>query len=116
MINQMINRAQLTQPSLYIMYPFEITPSTGTSGTHGVRNGLGWPGLVYRKTITEIDTITNASRVPMFTILPISSMGVRLPTIAARSPTRIVFFQGVRNLGWTAAKNFLGSRPSLAIA
>ena len=51
----------------------------------------------------------------MFTILPISSIGVRLPTIAASRPTRMVFFHGVRNLGWTAAKNFLGKRPSLAI-
>ena len=36
-----------------------------------------------------------------------SSMGVTLPTMAASSPTRIVFFQGVRNFGWIAAKNFL---------
>ena len=40
---------------------------------------------------------------------------LQMPTIAASRPTRIVFFHGVRNLGWTAAKNFLGKRPSLAI-
>ena len=51
----------------------------------------------------------------MFTIFPMSSIGVTLPTIAASSPTRIVFFHGVRNLGCTAAKNFLGKRPSFAI-
>ena len=43
-----------------------------------------------------------------------SSMGVMLPTIAASSPTRIVFFQGVRNFGCTSENSF-GSKPSLAI-
>ena len=52
-----------------------------------------------RNTITAIDTMTNASNVPMFTILPMSSIGVMLPTIAASNPTRIVFFHGVRNFG-----------------
>jgi hypothetical protein len=37
-------------------------------------------------TITAMHTITNASSVPMFTILPISSIGVTLPTIAASIP------------------------------
>ena len=59
--------------------------------------------------------MTNASSVPMFTILPMSSIGVTLPTIAASRPTRIVFLYGVRNFGWMAAKNFRGSRPSLAM-
>src|SRR5580700_1024405 len=97
------------------MYPFASTPRIGTRGTHGVRNGRGWLGLVYRNTITESDTITKASRVPIFTIFPIWSIGVTLPTTAASRPTRIVFFHGVRNLGWIAAKNFLGNKPSLAI-
>ena len=52
----------------------------------------------------------------MLTILPMSSMGVTLPTTAASRPTRMVFFQGVRNLGWMSAKNLRGSRPSLAMA
>ena len=60
-------------------------------------------------------TMTNASNVPMLTILPMSSIGVTLPTIAANSPTNIVFFHGVLNLGCTSAKNFFGSKPSFAI-
>src|SRR5580704_9365539 len=98
------------------MYPFEITPRIGISGTQGVRNGRGWLGFVYRNTITEIDTITNASSVPIFTILPMSSIGVTLPTTADSSPTSIVLFHGVRTLGRTAAKHFFGRSPSLAIA
>jgi hypothetical protein len=38
-----------------------------------------------------------------------------LPTMAARSPARIVPFHGVRKRGWIAAKKPFGSRPSLAI-
>ncbi len=72
---------------------------TGTNGTQGVRKGLGWPGLVWRKAITAMQTITNASSVPMLTIFPISSIGVRLPTIAASMPTSMVFFHGVRKRG-----------------
>ena len=87
----------------------------GTNGTQGVRNGRACPGFVWRNTITAMHTITKASSVPIFTILPISSIGVTLPTIAASVPTRIVFFHGVRNFGCTAAKNFLGNSPSLAI-
>lgn len=48
----------------------------GTNGTHGVRNGRGCPGLLRRKTITAMQTIMNASNVPMFTIFPMSSIGV----------------------------------------
>src|ERR1700691_3609206 len=98
------------------MYPFAITPRIGISGTHGVRKGRGWLGFVYRNTITEIDTITNASSVPMFTIFATWSIGVTLPTTAASRPTSIVFFHDVRNFGCTAAKNVFGKRPSLAIA
>ena len=49
--------------------------------------------------MTAMHTITNASSVPMFTIFPISSIGVRLPTIAASRPTSMVFFHGVRKRG-----------------
>ena len=47
--------------------------------------------------------------------VPGKSIGVTLPTIAASSPTRMVFFHGVQNFGWMSAKNFLGSRPSFAM-
>ena len=56
-----------------------------------MRNGRGWPGFVLRSTITAMHTMTNASSVPMFTIFPMSSIGVTLPTIAASKPTRMVF-------------------------
>src|SRR4029077_5461008 len=91
MISQMIRGAQLIQPNLYIIYPLNPMPRMGTIGTSGVRNGLGCCGFVLRNTITAMQTITNASNVPMLTILPISSMGVVLPTIAASRPTAMVF-------------------------
>ena len=64
----------------------------GMNGTQGVRNGRGCTGLVCRRIMIAMHTITNASSVPMFTILPISSIGVTLPTMAASRPTKIVFF------------------------
>src|ERR1035438_5953925 len=97
MISHTIRRAQLIHPSLYIMYPLKTMPRTGTNGTHGVRNGLACPGFVFRRTMMAIHTMTKASRVPIFTIFPISSIGVTLPTMAATNPTRMVFFQGVLN-------------------
>ena len=48
------------------------------------RPGLAGIGLPQHHDRTH--TITNASSVPMFTILPMSSIGVTLPTIAASSP------------------------------
>ena len=59
--------------------------------------------------------MTNANSVPMFTISPILSIGLTLPTTAASMPTSIVFLYGVRNFGCTAAKNLRGNSPSQAI-
>src|ERR1039458_4592420 len=116
MISQTIRRSQLIHPSLYIMYELKAIPRIGTNGTHGVRNGLACPGFVFRRTMMAVHTMMKASRVPIFTIFPISSIGVTLPTMAATSPTSMVFFQGVLNLEWISAKNRLGSSPSLAMA
>ena len=71
----------------------------GTSGTSGVLNGRGRSGSLWRSTITETHTMTKAKSVPIFTILPMSSIGVTDPTIAAMLPARMVPFHGVRNFG-----------------
>ena len=66
--------------------------------------------------MTAMQTITKASSVPMLTISPMTEIGVTLPTMAASNPTSMVFLYGVRNFGWIEAKNFLGNKPSLAMA
>ena len=52
-------------------------------------------------------TITKASSVPMFTILPMSSIGVTLPTIAASKPDQDRVLPRGAELGMDGGEEFL---------
>src|ERR1700674_4370060 len=65
---------------------------------------------------TAVQTMANASRVPMFTSSAKMRSGRTAPMAAQQHPVKVVAFQGVRKRSWIAAKNPGGSRPSRAMA
>src|SRR5579863_1091789 len=112
--NQMIRRNQVASGRLAII-PKEISaPRIGTAGTHGVLKGRWRFGRRTRSRQTPMQTITNASRVPMFTSSDRSLIVSTEAKKAAKQPTTIEVIHGVRKRGWMALAH-LGSRPSLDI-
>lgn len=67
----------------------------GSAGTHGMRKGRGRSGRVRRRTMTAIDTMTNAISVPMLTRWPSVPIGVRPAAMATTTPVTIVETWGV---------------------
>src|ERR1043166_10032599 len=112
--NQMMSRRQVVQGSEIIRYAAEIAPSGATMKTAGVLNARGRLGSRTRSTITPMDTITNASSVPIETRFPASRTVSSDATIATAIPVTIEVMYGVWNLGWTLLTN-CGNRPSRAI-
>ena len=74
-------------------------PRIGTTGTHGVLNGLRISGLDFLNTRTLRQTIIKARRVPIETSSPRILIG-RMPAITiATEPVIIVLTYGVLNFG-----------------
>ncbi len=86
-------------------------PSSGTSGTQGVRNGRGTSGILRRRIHTPRHTMTKAERVPMLTSCASAEIGRNAAATATGIPTTIEEIQGVRNRGCTTLAQ-RGSRPS----
>ena len=80
-------------------------------GTNGTLNGRGASGFVYRITSTAPHTTANANSVPMFVSSSSTSSGRSPAMRATKTPTTIVPFHGVLNVGWMVEKNG-GSSPS----
>src|SRR5437588_11574287 len=112
--NQMMSRRHVVQGSDSMRYAADRAPSGATTKTAGVLKARGKLGSRTRSTITPIDTITNASRVPIDTRLPASRTVSRDATMATAMPVTIEVMYGVWNFGWTLLTN-RGSRPSRAI-
>lgn len=89
-------------------------PRIGTTGTHGVLNGLSMSGLVFLRTITLIQTIIKASNVPIETSSPRMLIGRMPAMIMAIVPVIMVLIYGVLNLGCTL-ENTGGKSPSFDI-
>src|SRR6184192_880052 len=111
--NQMISRRHVVHGSETMRYAADRAPSGATTKTAGVLNARGKVGSRTRSTITPIDTITNASSVPIDTRLPASRTVSRDATMATTTPVIDVRY-GVWNFGWTLLMNG-GSSPSRAI-
>src|SRR5205809_2767030 len=112
--NQMMSRRQVVHGSEIMRYAADNAPSGATTKTAGVLKARGNVGSRTRSTITPIDTITNASSVPIDTRLPASRTVSRDATMATTIPVTIDVRYGVWNLGWTLLMNG-GSSPSRAI-
>src|SRR5581483_5867677 len=83
--SQISSRTQVSQGRNTIISSDTSAPIMGTNGTHGVLNGRGMSGLRRRMSHTPMQTITNASIVPMLTSSPRIEMGM----VAANSPTKM---------------------------
>src|SRR5581483_5445850 len=112
--SQMINRAQVCQARLNIISSETRMPMMGVNGIHGATNARGTSVPRLRSSHTPLQTITNASRVPMETSSLRTLIGVSAATVATQTPTRIVQIYGVRNRVCTVAAH-LGSNPSFDI-
>src|SRR6516164_6229143 len=86
-------------------------PKIGTKGTRGVLKGRGISGRLRRRIHTPAQTITNASRVPIFTRTARSPIGISEANAATQIPTTSEEIHGVRNREWIAPAHF-GSKPS----
>ncbi len=90
-------------------------PSTGTSGTSGVRNGRLSSGRVLRSTMTLAQTMKNAASVPRLTSCATLPIGDKPAISAIATPDPRMRRTGVCVFGLTLAMG-LGSRPSRDIA
>src|SRR5436853_716547 len=88
--------------------------TSGSAGTHGVRNGRGRSGSRRRSTTMPSATNTNANSVPMFVSSSTQPIGANAADTATNTPVMIVVMWGVLYFGCTRAAQG-GSRPSRAI-
>ena len=72
------------------MYAEMRMPIMGVKGTQGVTNARFTSVPRARRTQMPAHTMMNASKVPMETISPSTSMGVSAPAMATHNPTKIV--------------------------
>src|SRR5689334_2927815 len=112
MPNQTTSRIQVVIGSEIIKYRAERAPSGATRNTAGVLKCRCRFGSRTRSTMTPMDTITNASRVPIDTRLAASRTVRMAENTATAIPVMIDVMYGVWYLGWILFTNW-GSRPSL---
>src|SRR5437660_10822090 len=110
------SRSQFAAGSENISIRQLSTPMTGMNGTHGQRNGRSAFGYFLRMMSTARQTMTKAKSVPMLVSSSSASSGRKPAMTMTPQPMRMVDFHGVRNFGWTSAKNFRETRPSRAMA
>ncbi len=91
--------------------PQNSVPPMPTNHTHFTRNGRGSSGFVTRNTMMPMQTVTNASSVPLDTSSPSTFSGSRPPIRPAPMPVSTVENTGVFHSGWQA-RNGGGSSPS----
>ena len=72
-----------------------MTPRIGTSGTSGVRKGLRNVGLVFRKTMIAMQTITNANNVPITVISEMIEAGTNAAMRLTKMQNNMFDFYGV---------------------
>ena len=114
--SQTARRSQFSEGSENISRRQKPMPRIGTKGTNGARKGRAAFGFVRRMMSTAAQTITKASRVPMFTRSARTRSGTRAATVATKRPVTMVDLCGVRKRSCTAPKNPTGSKPSRAMA
>ena len=85
----MMSRSHVRHGSDAIRYRAEKAPAGATNHTHGVLKARGRPGSRMRSTNTPIDTMTNASSVPIETRLPASRTVRSADTNATPMPVMI---------------------------
>src|ERR1041385_6436013 len=105
MMNQMMSRSHVRHGKNHMRYRADSAPKGATIHTAGVLKVRGNSGSRIRSTSTPIETITNASNVPMETRLPASRTVNIAETIATAIPVRIDVIHGVRNRGCTRLTN-----------
>src|SRR5574342_1161964 len=112
----MNKRHQFSAGSENISSKQKAMPRIGVTGAKGARNGRSALGLVLRMINTAAQTITKASKVPIFTNSAKIRNGIKAEAVATKMPERMVDLHGVRNFSWTSPKKLWGTRPSRAIA
>src|SRR5919206_5167252 len=105
MASQTMSRHQFSGGSENISIRQVRMPMIGMNGTHGQRNGRSAFGYFLRMINTAVQTMTKASSVPMLVRCSSASMGSSPAATQTQIPIRMVDFHGVRNFGWTSAKN-----------
>src|ERR1700722_4420763 len=98
MTNQIASRIQVGGGKKTIWAKQRMTPAIGNRGTSGALNRRGKSGRVLRNTMTLMQTITKASKVPIDTNSLSTPMGKRPARVAERIPVTAVVICGVRNL------------------
>ena len=88
-----------------------MTPRIGTSGTHGVRKGLGNTGSVFLKTRMPRHTIMNANNVPITVMSDMTEAGTNAAIKPTKMQNRKLDFHGVWNFG-CSRENTAGTSPS----
>ena len=90
-------------------------PSEGISHTNGTLNGRFNSGCVLRNTITDVQTMANAIKVPIDTN-SVSALSGKMPAIIQVTiPAKMVALCGTPLLALTF-ENIDGSKPSLEMA
>src|SRR5258708_8724385 len=112
--NQMMSRRHVVQGSDAIRYSADMAPSGATMNTAGVLNARGKLGSRTRSTTMPMDTITNASSVPIDTNRPASDTVRREATNATATPVMIDEIYALWNRGYAFLMN-VGSSPPRAI-
>src|SRR5437773_4942338 len=97
--NQRINRSHVRHGSENISARAEAAPAGATNQIHGVRNARFSLGSRTRNTMMPIETITNASSVPIETRLLASRTVRSADTKATATPVTIEVIHGVRKRG-----------------
>src|SRR5438552_18012880 len=93
--NQKISRSQVRHGSDAMRYRAESAPAGATNQIHGVRNARFSLGSRTRSTMIPMETITNASSVPMETRLLASRKVSSDDTKATAKPVTVDGIHGV---------------------
>ena len=95
----------------------ERCPGSGRAAPAGSGTAARRPGWFLRMISTAAQTIDEGEqRADVRQVRAARRSAGSRPAWPTKTPIRIVLFQGVRNLGWTSAKNSCGTRPSRAMA
>ena len=111
MMNQIPHAIHVRKESCEIKNRHNKNDKIGSTGKNGTLKPPDGIFLCLRKNTTPMDTIVNATKVPIFTNSASLESGTKPAQKATSNANIHVFFTGVLNLGLSSAMLF-GSKPS----